>query len=385
MVHNRYNSSSPSGENRVVDSLPSLLETAGVRVMTYLRSSDEIDEFSVAKKLSLGVRPFYSPEDVAAINGVIGRFQPDILHLHNPFPLISPAVINVAKHRGCAVVQSVHNYRHSCVAGTHFRGQNECEDCIGRSFGWPAILHGCYRGSRVQSAAMVAATAFHRRTWARVDRFLPVSGFVADHLSRLGVASDRITVVPNTVADPGPPKALGDGFLYAGRLSSEKGINLLLDAWEYSGIGKNVDLTIAGDGPERRAVERAAGCSRGVAYTGGVVSAEEVGKLVDACRAVVVPSLLSEAFGTIVLEAFARGRPVVATRGGALGSLVDDNVGWLAPGEVEALSSLLRKAHIGPTATLKGRQARRRYEECFAPKVVLSVLLECYQAVLDRR
>ncbi len=187
VVHNRYRSELPSGENQAVDGQIALLRSAGLDVETYFRSSDEIAAFSRAKRLELAIRPTFSREDVAAIGGVIGRFRPDVVHLHNVYPLISPAVIARAKSSDCRVVQTVHNFRHICASGSLFRDGATCTDCLGKSLPWPAVLHGCYRGSRMQSLALGTAIAHHRSTWAQVDRFLAVSEFVAELLTTAGI------------------------------------------------------------------------------------------------------------------------------------------------------------------------------------------------------
>jgi hypothetical protein len=142
VVHNRYRSDSPSGENQVVDAQVALLRGAGLEVETYIRSSDEIDGFSRAQRIELAVRPIFSREDVGRIDAVIERFRPEVVHLHNVYPLISPAVITRAKAHGCRVVQTVHNFRHVCVAGTFFRDVSPCTDCLGKRVPWPAVRHG---------------------------------------------------------------------------------------------------------------------------------------------------------------------------------------------------------------------------------------------------
>jgi glycosyltransferase involved in cell wall biosynthesis len=377
VVHNQYRSDSPSGENRVVDAQIAQLRDAGVAVESYLRSSDDIASFSRRERVELAVRPIFSREDTAGVDAVIDRFRPDVVHLHNVYPLISPAIIPRAKSRGCRVVQTVHNFRHVCASGTFFRAGGACTDCLGKKLPWPAVVHACYRDSRAQSVAMGAAIAYHRKTWLGVDRFLPVSEFVAEILASAGIPREQMRVVSNSVPDPGVPAPLGEGFVFAGRLSTEKGVPLLLDAWERSGLGTTTHLTIIGDGPERAAVERAAARVPGLRYT-GPVDAAAVGMHMRESRAVIVPSIWFEALPTVVLEAYACGRPVVAAKFGALERIVSPEVGWLAPPDAAGMAETLVQSAQDPDADSMGQRARERYLANYAPAAGLAGLLAAY-------
>ncbi|MBK9180788.1 MAG: glycosyltransferase [Acidimicrobiales bacterium] len=379
VVHNRYRSALPSGENRVVDDEIALLGEAGVDVDAYLRESDEIDGFGLAARAELALRPIWSREDAGALARRIAVRRPDVVHLHNPYPLISPAAVWVASRAGVPVVQTVHNYRHVCAAGTFFRDGAVCRDCAGRPVPWPAVAHGCYRGSRPQSAVMAAALTLHRPTWRRVQRFVAVSPYVAGQLGTTGIRPDRIEVKPNAVPDPGPPTAPGEGFVLAARLEEEKGIRLLLDAWARSGLDGTVGLTVAGDGPLRPLVEAAAARSRTL-VAAGPLPRDRVAGLLDGCRAVVVPSVWFEGLPTTILEAFARGRPVVATTMGSIPDVVDADVGWLAAPEPAALADALRAA-AGADPAPRAAAARRRYEERYTPAIVRDQLLDLYDRV----
>ncbi len=383
VVHNRYRSTVPSGENRAVEQQILLLRSAGIQVETYFRSSDEIEGFGPLACAGLALRPIYSREDVHAFRRAIANFRPEVVHLHNPYPLISPAIVRVAHSAGIPVVQAVHNFRHVCASGVFFRDGRVCEDCRETSMPWPAVAHGCYRGSRAQSAVMATSLIAHRSTWKLVDRFLPVSDFVADFLAEIGVPRERITVVPNALPDPGPPVPPGDGFLFAGRLDPEKGVGLLLNAWEQSNLGSTTTLTIAGDGPLRQSVESAAARLPGIRFE-GFVSSARVRELLRACRVLVLPSLWYEALPTIVLEAFAAGRPVLATTVRTKPGLVDEGVGWHAPPDPSALAAAARAVHVSESVDALGHEARRRYETIFAPERVRSAMVNLYSDVILR-
>ena len=380
VVHNRYRSALPSGENKSVDQVTDMLRNAGVEVETYMRASDEIGHFGLDKRAELAVRPIYSLEDTKAVKALIRSFGPDVVQLHNPYPLISPACIRVAKAEGVPVAQFVHNFRFVCANGLYFRDGRVCQDCLGKRVPWPAVMHGCYRGSMPQSAIMASSLIAHRSTWQMVDRFLPVSGFVAEQLVAAGVPTEKIAVQPNIVLDPGEPAPFGEGLLFAGRLDEEKGIKLLLEAWHLAGLGKATMLTIVGDGGERSTVQKAARADPSISYL-GLMTADQVGQLLDDCAVCVVPSLFFETFSRSVIESYARGRPVISTGMGAMGRNVTDEVGWLSPTtSAVGLAETIRQAFGDQgDARVRGMAARLLYERSYRPDIVIRSLLNVYK------
>ena len=382
LVHNRYRSAFPSGENRSVDQLTDMLRNAGVEVETYIRASDEIEHFGLVKRTQLAVRPIYSLEDTKALKARIRSFGPDVVHLHNPYPLISPVVIRVAKAEGVPVVQTVHNYRFACANGLYFRDGRVCQDCLGKRVPWPAVGHSCYRSSMAQSAIMAGSLIVHRSTWQMVDRFLPVSDFVAEQLVAAGVPPEKIAVQPNIVLDPGEPATFGEGFLFAGRLEEEKGIKLLLAAWHLSGVGKATTLKIVGDGADRSAVEQAARVDPSISYL-GAMPADQVGQLLDDCAVCVVPSLFFEPFSRSVIESYARGRPVISTGMGAMQRNVTNEVGWVCSTPSPAgLADAIRQAFGDQgDARARGMEARSLYERSYRPDIVIPSLMNVYKGL----
>ncbi|MBX6751709.1 MAG: glycosyltransferase, partial [Micromonosporaceae bacterium] len=201
VAHNQYSSAQPSGENAVVAAEIDELTRAGVRVLPFLRSSDEIATFSPAQKAALVVSPVYARRAQRELRDMLRRERPDVVHLHNPYPLLSPWVIRTAQAEGVAVVHTLHNFRQTCVNGLFHRASVSCRACAGRAVALPAIRHACYRGSRPQSAVMATTLAVHRRTWSRLDRVLALTPSMAEYARSLGVAPERIVVRPNAVPD----------------------------------------------------------------------------------------------------------------------------------------------------------------------------------------
>ena len=293
ICHNRYRSNSPSGENQVVNSEISLLQGAGVEVIQMIEDSDSIVSGGLIVMGNAALGPLYSPKGVRRFKALLREEHPDLIHLHNVFPLISPAVIRAAKAVGVPIVQTIHNYRHTCVNGLHFRDGHLCDDCIGHRVAYPAVLHGCYRGSRPQSVAMALGQAAHRGTWGMVDKLIALTPLMARRLLAAGFEEKRITVRPSWTADPGEPATPGADFLYLGRLEEAKGINLLLEAWRLRKAGGSRRLRIAGTGPSEEHIRSMALLEDDVHYLGHL-DRSEVAAAMQHCGVVAIPSLWYE-------------------------------------------------------------------------------------------
>jgi glycosyltransferase involved in cell wall biosynthesis len=383
VAHNRYREAIPSGENVIVDTEIAQLGAAGVEVLEFQRSSDSIGDLPLAQKALLPLSPIYGRAAQQDLSALLTARQPDVLHLHNPYPLLSPWVVRTAHAHGVPVVQTVHNYRQVCSSGLYFRDGHNCHDCRGKAFGWPAVAHRCYRGSAAQSALMATTLAVHRGTWKSVDRYIALTDKIAAHLRDYGIPDDRIVVKPNGVPDPGAPAPLGDGFLYAARLSPEKGLALLLDAWRRHPDGSLGPLRIAGDGELRPLAEQAAAERADVTYLGPLDRAA-----VDAARrasaVVVAVPTWDDVLPTVILEAMAAGRPVVGTDVGGIPYLIGVDrattaAGWAVQPDPEALAAVLPVARAG--AATVAPAARDRYLSAFHPDVLTRKLIDIYSGL----
>jgi glycosyltransferase involved in cell wall biosynthesis len=377
VAHNRYSSAQPSGENTMVDAEIAQLRAARVEVVPFLRSSDEIGTLPAVQKALLPISPIVSPRSTAELKDVIRAEKPDVLHLHNPYPLISPWIVRTAHAHGLPVVQTVHNYRQVCAPGLYFRDGHICTDCKGRAFPLPAIVHNCYRGSKAQSAVMATALTVHRGTWRSVDRYLALTDAIAAHLREYGIPDERIVVRPNALADPGPPAPLGEGFLFAGRLSPEKGLGLLLDAWARHPEGTLGTLRIAGDGPLRAVAQAAADTRSDVVFLGPQTQ-EGVRAARRDSAVVLATSTWYDVLPTVILEALADGRPVLGTDLGGIPYLIGE-AGWTVPASVDALAAALPAALAGAAALAP--LARKRYESTFTPDLLTRRLVDVYASL----
>lgn len=380
VAHNRYRSDMPSGENIVVDAEIASLRAAGVDVVPMITESDSVSLRSPAGLAAAALGPVYAPGGVPRFRELLTTERPDVVHLHNVYPLLSPWVVRTAHHHGVPVVQTVHNFRHDCVAGSYFRNGAICTECAGRAFASPAIAHGCYRGSHAQSVPMAVGRSVHRSTWRSVERFLALTPFHAEFLRSLGVPPERIVVRPTSAPDPGEPAPpTSKDVLFAGRLDEQKGIRLLLDAWRTREHPSGGMLRIVGDGPLRELVEDAASRDASVvAY--GRVEADAVADRIRAAGAVIIPSTWFEGLPRVLVEALSHGRTVAVSDIGGLGAVVDDRIGWRFAPTVQGVRAGLDALATGDLRA-RGLAARETYLASYAPDVTTHALLAVYDDV----
>jgi glycosyltransferase involved in cell wall biosynthesis len=381
IAHNRYRSGQPSGENAVVEEEARLLAEHGCDVELLQTRSDEIAGWPAYKKALLPARAVWSREGQRLVGVAVARFRPDVVHVHNTFPLLSPAALRAARASGAAVVATMHNFRPLCAAATFVRDGKVCTSCLDRG-PLAGIAHGCYRDSRLATVPLAASISAHRvaGTWRNsVDRYVFPSSFARSLYARAGWAAERLVVKPNTVRDPGFTRTgAGRGFVALSRFSPEKGLDTLLDAWRTAEIDEPLTLIGAGEleGDLRR---RARGLDT-VQFVGRLSQREAFARLAGA-RALVVPSRWFEVFPRTIVEAYSLGVPVVASRIGSLAEVVTDGVTGLhvGAGEPEQLAAALRRlsSSVALTARL-GDEARRRYEAELAPGPSTRRLLEIY-------
>lgn len=368
------------GEDAVVEAESALLSAAGHQVIPYLRHNDELAGQSALRN---GIALLWSRRTVAEIDQLIARCAPDVIHVHNTFPQLSPALYWAAARRGVPVVQTLHNFRLLCPQGTLLREGRSCHDCVGRA-PLPAIRHRCYRDSGAQSAALAGMLMLHRGLGSfahKVDRYIALSEFCRHTFIQGGLPAHKLVVKPNFTPDPGPPpEAPRQGSLYVGRLSPEKGIASLLAA---AARAPEVPLQTMGDGPMAAEVRQLLGARHlGPGDRAAVVRA------MRAARYVVVPSICQESFGLSAIEAFACATPVIAARSGALPELVEEgHTGLLyTPGDAGDLARAVRWAEANPEQMRRmGEQARQRYHERYSPAANLAQLETLYRTVIGER
>lgn len=381
-VHTRYREA--GGEDAVVDAERRLLEGAGLSVEQVIFDNAELREgLSVADDLRLARDAVWSSAAQRRVRRALRATGAQVVHVHNTFAAASPSVYRAAVDLGVPVVQTLHNYRLVCPAATAFRDGHPCTDCVGRWVPWPSVLHACVRGSRRQSLVAAGLATFHRArgTFRReVDCYLALTEFQRQLLVAGGLPATRIRVVPNFLDnDPGPGQEDRDGVVFVGRLSEEKGIVPLIEA----AAMVPGHITIVGDGPMRRLVERAA--ADGTVTYRGPLSSAAVFEALRTAVALVCPSIWFEGMPMVLLEAFATATPVIASRIGSLGDLVEnERTGLLVPpSDAGGLAAAVRSALDRPDMmALMGQAARRRYESEYGAERHLRRLLDAYSSVM---
>jgi glycosyltransferase involved in cell wall biosynthesis len=366
LVHESYQQK--GGEDVVVSAERRLMESHGHEVVFFGRSNHDLSNRSIFSTVRAGVETVWASSVCRELKAVISKAAPAVAHFHNTFPLISPSAYYACAELGIPVIQTLHNYRLICPAATFLRDGKTCEECLGRRMALPAIGHGCYRGSRVATAAVAAMLCVHRAmgTWQeKVDLYVALSQSARQRFVDGGIPAERIAVKPNFVdPDPGPKEAVGEYALFAGRLASEKGLDLLIAAWDR--LGEKIPLRIAGDGPLKESIaeQLTQKSIHGIEMLGAVEPCEVV-KLLRKARFLVVSSIWYECFPMIIAEAFACGVPVIAPRLGALAEIVTDGKLGLhfSPFSAEDLADKVRWAWTHSAEMLEmGRHARAEYE-----------------------
>lgn len=380
IAHNRYQSANPSGENRIVDSEIELLRATGVDVFPFIEDSDEFVGGSASAFGTAAVGPVVSPRGISRLRRLLHRHQPDVMHVHNVFPLISPWAVRTAVAAGVPVVQTVHNYRHTCVAGMHLRDGRICEDCRQRTLPWPAVQHACYRGSRLQSSVMALGQVLHRPTWRMVSSFLVASPHMQQRLVSTGVPADRVEWRPTFAEDAGvAPLPAAGGLAFVGRVEQAKGIELLLHAWTPAVARQWRRLVVVGTGPMQGLVEARAKQDPTVEWR-GALDGEGVQRVMREARLVALPSLWFEGFPRVAAEAMSVGRPLLVWEGAGIRRLADFGAAWALDAEPQTWSRrLLELDNVSLEAG--SRAARNFYEAHCAPAVAAQQLVRVYEAV----
>jgi glycosyltransferase involved in cell wall biosynthesis len=379
LCHNFYQQF--GGEDQSFFDDVALLRSHGHDVVEFTRHNDDIEQMS---RFRVAANTVWNADVYRELRSLIRRERPDIVHCTNIFPIISPAAYQAAHDEDVPVVQALGNYRLLCPGATLLRDGAVCESCLDKKFAWPAIVHGCYRQSRLLSAVVAGMLTTHRAkgTWRRVDRYYAPTRMARDVFIRSGMPPDRIDVRPYIVnPDLGSGRGEGGYVLYVGRLSPEKGITTLLSAW--AELHENIPLRVIGDGPCREMVEQAAAIDSRIT-TFGYLPLEQVYEQLRGAMCLVMPSIWYETFGRTIIEAYAAGTPVIASRMGAMQELVIHRETGLLfePGSptalARAISDLFRRIDM---AAMRAR-ARREFDEKFTAEQNYRQLMGIFERTL---
>jgi glycosyltransferase involved in cell wall biosynthesis len=384
-VYNYYRNR--GGEDEVFDAEAALLESHGHDVIRYSKQNKDIDGMS---PILLGSMTLWNQGAYKDLRELIRQRQPDLVHFHNTFPLISPAAYYAVKNEGLPVVQTLHNFRMICPNALLYRDGGVCEECIGRTLPWPGIYHGCYQDSRTASAGVAGMLALHHMlmTWRKkVDIYIALTDFARAKFIEGGLPAEKIVVKPNFVnmnTGVETPEASRRYALFVGRLSENKGILTLLQAWKK--VNNVLALKVVGTGPLAETSAAAVAELPGVELTGRMAHADVL-KLMRGAVAVIVPSTWYEGMPMTIIEAYAAGVPVIASNLGSMASAVRDGETGLLfePGNSDELAKTVLWLIDHPVEMMRMRVgAREEFQLRYTPEINYLHLMNIYERVLNR-
>lgn len=383
MVHNYYQH--PGGEDTTFHAESALLRRYGHDIIEYTDSNERINTMS---KLTVAKEMIWSSASEKKLHDVIKTVQPDVVHFYNTFIMISPAVYHLCKKLKLPVVRTVQNYRYSCVNALLFRDNQVCEACLTSKLPWAGVVHACYRESHVQSLGVLSMLATHKLlgTWqTKIDRFITVTEFMRTKLVEGGLPAEKIVVKPNFSDLQKPARSIiGDYALFVGRLSAEKGVMTLLEAWKHL---PHVPLVVVGDGP--LGDEMKAFIDQNMLHQvklAGWKSRDEVTEYMQRARFLVQPSVCYEGFPLTIVESYGCGLPVIASKLGSMAEVVLDGQTGLhfQSGNARDLAEKVKWAWSNETAIMQmGHQAHDLFYKHYTPEKNYKLLTEIYEDVIQ--
>jgi glycosyltransferase involved in cell wall biosynthesis len=383
LCHNYYQQR--GGEDQSFKDEAWLLESHGHDVIRYTRHNDDIADMS---RRHVAAKTIWNRRTYNELRSIIQRERPDVMHCTNTFPLISPAAYTAARKERLPVVQALRNYRLLCPSATFLRDGSVCEACLGKAIPWPGVLHGCYRKSRSTTAVIATMLSTHRllKTWKRsVSLYYSLTQFAREKFIEGGFSAERVVVKPNFIrTDAAPGDGSGGYVLFVGRLSPEKGIDTLLEAW--SRMATNTTLKIIGDGPLADRVRQAADTDNRIEWL-GQKPLDDVLTLIGDAACLVMPSVWYETFGRTIAEAFSRGTPAIVSKMGAMQELVNHgrNGYHFEPGNADDLAQKVQQILADPTQLADMRRAaRKEFEDKYTAEANYQKLMAIYDRVLPQ-
>jgi len=370
------------GEDTVVNNEKEMIKSNGHDVFLYLVSNVQINSFK--KKLTTTSNVAYSIIQKKLFYKKLRQIKPDIVHVHNFFPILSPSIYDACIDFGVPVVQTLHNYRIICPGAFLLRKNKICELCVKGSV-CNAILHRCYRNSFIASLSASWMVYYHRqkKTWTnKVDQFIALSTFSQKKFVEARFPADKIIVKPNFIKIKYNFHRMyvrKSNVLFIGRLSHEKGIETLLKAWKEL----TITLKIAGTGPFLKTIQD---LNSKTIIPLGHINQKQVTIEMAKASFLIMPSEWYETFGLVIVEAFAHGLPVVASNIGGMSEIVENNITGLhfEPGNPKDLAEKVLWMHTHPDECKRmGENARKTYEQKYTPEKNYEMLMDIYQKTIE--
>lgn len=367
-----------------------MLEQNNQEVLTYTVSNEEIKS-SIKGKVKVGVNSIWSYSEYKDFLILLKTKQPDIVHVHNFFPLISPSIYYACSKLNIPIVQTLHNYRLICPAATFLRDNEICEKCLDGSL-INSVKHGCYRNSVLQTVPVAAMIGINNllNTWnSKVDKYIALTDFAKMKFVQSGIPESKIAVKPNFVktALEDNKKIIRENYvLFVGRISGEKGIDMLLEAWSQYQNPSNTKLLIIGDGPEKLRLENQYKYNEKIIFKGKLPSSETMDYMKRA-KYLVVPSICYEGFPMTIIEAFSEGIPVIASDIGSMKEIIKPGkTGFhFSKGSIESLISVLDMALSYEKYASLAVNARLDYVENYTDVANYEQLMKIYESVIEEK
>ena len=387
LVHSYYQQ--PGGEDVVFEAEKKILKDAGHQVFSYSISNNLLKK---ENRLKIICKLFWNQQTYKKLRGLISKVRPDVVHFHNIFPLMSPSAYYACAAEKIPVVQSLHNPRLMCPAGSFYRAGCECTKCLGKAFAWPGIYYKCYHNSYLQTTGLASMVFFHRliHTWQnRVGLYIVFTNFYKKLFIQGGIPANKIVIKSHSIQpDPGQRTSNGQYALFIGRLDPEKGIRTLIKAWERIGNSKKKYLLfIRGDGRLKAEIEQFIKKNHvdSVRFINRLNSKELMKLIKNSCFLIWPSNGYFETFGLVAAEAFACGVPVIAAKTGILANFITDKQTGLyfQPGDPIDLANKIEWLFQNPEKCVQmGKNARKIFEKKYTSEKNLDMLIKIYKRAI---
>ncbi|PCI28035.1 MAG: hypothetical protein COB67_07215 [SAR324 cluster bacterium] len=382
LVHNKY--LHQGGEDTVFEAEYELLVSKGHDVEKVVFDNKELG--GSLDKISLLWKVFFNLKSLNTIDRNIASFKPEIIHVHNFFPIASPSIFYSANKHKVPILMTLHNYRLICPSALMLRNGKVCELCIKDKFPFRSILFACYRNSRIQSFLLSSMLYAHKLlgTWeSKIDRYITLTHFAKEKFlySSLKIDSSKFVIKPNFTNNDKYEYVKEEYCLFVGRLSEEKGIGVLLESFSIS----KRQLIVIGDGPLKEMVERYVNEYTNITYL-GFQNKDVILEIMLKAKALVFPSICLETFGMTIIEAFSCGTPIICSSIGAPQELVIDGLNGFKfqVGDANSLNDkveLLFKDSVLYNDMCKN--ARLEYEKKYTAEKNYEQLIAIYRDVIN--
>lgn len=377
-VHNIY--IGKTGEETVIEEEKKVLERHGHEVVQFVKNNSELSQYSKLQQLKM-YRSLLSSSAIAReLEAVIEKEQPDVCHVHNTFPIITPVVYKVCKFKNLPVVQTLHNYKMVCTNSLMFRQGEVCEKCMNKNM-LNSVKYKCYRNSYLATAAQASVIQYHRLigTWDKlIDRYVCLTQFHKEKLVSGGLPAEKTVVKHNFIAESGLDCIREDFFLFVGKIDDYKGLQDLLYLFRHNQHSRFI-LIGKSEQPEMfdefKNVEHLGECERDVVLDH-----------MRRCKAVIFPSKYYEGMPMVLLEAFSHRKAVISRNRGAMSSMVIEGHNGT---KYEAEDDLVKAVDVfqkDPDLVNRlGENAYLEYKEKYSVEKGYQNLVELYSHVLQEK